>query len=136
MSLRARVCVPFYETQVPKALIDHERPTYYWLYRHINNMYKYVVTPAFLRPTLPSSVTHWHPTHNHRTHTSYSYANRYDDEGEHVPTPPVPPGWSQQKLHVVTHDNIRVWPQTYMYGLCVIRTWARRAAGGWTQLWA
>lgn len=28
--------------KVPKALIDHERPTYYWLYRHINNMYKCV----------------------------------------------------------------------------------------------
>lgn len=32
-----------------------------------------------------------------------------------MPTPPVPPGWSQEKLHIVTHDNIRVWPQTYMY---------------------
>lgn len=28
--------------QIPKALIDHERPTYYYLYRNINNLYKYV----------------------------------------------------------------------------------------------
>jgi hypothetical protein len=32
-----------------------------------------------------------------------------------VPTPPVAPGWSDQKLHFVTHDNIKVLPETYMY---------------------
>lgn len=100
---------------MPKALIDHERPTYYWLYRHINNMYK-CVPPRSPRPTIITKPPVSSPNICTRTHIHKprSYANRYDDEGEHVPTPPVPPGWSDQKLHVVTHDNIRVWPQTYM----------------------
>jgi hypothetical protein len=101
---------------VPKALIDHERPTYYWLYRHINNMYKCVLVLPRLEQ-LQSPDDRFGPGTSHHHHTykhTHSYANRYDDEGEHVPTPPVPPGWSDQKLHIVTHDNIRVWPQTYM----------------------
>lgn len=61
--------------EVPKALVVHERGTFYWLYRHVNNMYKY----AYL-----------------------------EEEDGSVPWPPVPPGWSEQRVHYVHETNVRI----------------------------
>lgn len=52
--------------EVPKALIEHERGTFYWLFRHVSNLYK--------------------------------YAYRVADLGKAARLPPVPPGWSEQRL--------------------------------------
>ena len=61
--------------EVPKALVAHERGTFYWLYRHINNLYEYA----------------------------------YQEEGNKTaPWPPVPPGWSEQRLHYVHETNVRL----------------------------
>jgi hypothetical protein len=66
---------PYPPFEVPKALVAHERGTFYWLYRHINNLYEY----------------------------------GYQEEGNRTaPWPPVPPGWSEQRLHYVHETNVRL----------------------------
>lgn len=61
--------------EVPKALVAHERGTFYWLYRHINNLYEYA----------------------------------YQEEGNKTARwPPVPPGWSEHRLHYVHETNVRL----------------------------
>ena len=61
--------------EVPKALVVHERGTFYWLYRHVNNMYKYAYQ---------------------------------EEENRTAPWPPVPPGWSEQRVHYIHETNVRI----------------------------
>lgn len=62
--------------EVPKALVAHERGTFYWLYRHVNNLYE--------------------------------YAYQEEGRGPAAPWPPVPPGWSEQRVHMVHETNVRL----------------------------
>lgn len=104
-------------TQISKALIDYERPTYYWLYRNINNMYKCVRSGSPFHARLDGHEMDARSTSFMRAQTApfpyihpqkNSYANRYDDQGDNVSLPPVPPGWSDQKLQIVHHDNMNI----------------------------